>query len=114
MSFWDTLFSKRPEQQQNITLLPSAEFLVAVFGTKVQLVDVRTPREYHDEHINGAINIDWSQPFFFRKEIKKLNKEQPVYLYCRTSNRSQKVAKWLAKSGFAEIYDLQGGIISEK
>jgi rhodanese-related sulfurtransferase len=46
--------------------------------------------------------------------FKKLNPSKPVYLYCRSGNRSGKAANLLAKMGFTEIYDLKGGYMSWK
>ena len=114
MSFLNSLFGKRTEDTRNIVLLPSSEFLVAVIGKKEQLIDVRTPREFDNENIKGAINIDWFQPFRFKKAIQNLDKERAVYDYCRTGNRSHKAALELASMGFVQIYDLQGGITAVK
>ncbi|MGB3150561.1 MAG: rhodanese-like domain-containing protein [Maribacter sp.] len=114
MTFFDFLFGKNESSPNNIQLLQSNEFLIAVLDKQVQLIDVRTPKEYNSEHIKGALNVDWFQPFKFKKSIRKLNKEEAVYMYCRSGNRSQKAAKELAKIGFEKIYDLQGGINSLK
>ena len=81
---------------------------------EVQLVDVRTPREYDSEHIKGVLNIDWFQPFKFKRAVEKLDKNRPVYIYCRTGNRSQKAARKLADFGFTQIYDLERGITDVK
>jgi rhodanese-related sulfurtransferase len=44
--------------------------------------------------------------------FKKLDASKPVYLYCRSGNRSGKAAKILVTLGFNEIYDLRGGYTS--
>jgi rhodanese-related sulfurtransferase len=106
MTFFSSLFGKNDHKQSNVQVLSSIEFLVAVIDKAVQLVDVRTQREYDSEHIKGAMNIDWFQPFKFKMAIKNFDKQQPIYIYCRTGNRSQKAAKKLAEMGFTQIYDL--------
>lgn len=79
----------------------------------VQLVDVRTPEEFESGHIEKSknLNIYDSQ---FEKEISKLDKSQPVFVYCRSGGRSSNAASKLMELGFTEIYDLQGGITSWK
>lgn len=79
----------------------------------VQLVDVRTPKEFKEGHIPTAQNINVKSPTF-NDEIKKLHKNNPVIVYCRSGVRSAKCAKKLFEAGFTEVYDLQGGITSWK
>jgi rhodanese-related sulfurtransferase len=79
----------------------------------VQLIDVRTVTEYQEGHIKDAQNIvylseNWSS------EIAKLDKEDPVYVYCAKGGRSAKCAALLAEAGFKVIYDLEGGITQWK
>jgi rhodanese-related sulfurtransferase len=114
MSFLNSFFRKKQSQSFPISILPCAEFLEAVIDKEVQLIDVRTPREYDSEHIKGAVNIDWFQPFKFKSVIEKFDKDKPVYIYCRTGNRSQKAARKLSNLGFLQIYDLEDGITAVK
>lgn len=76
---------------------------------KAQLVDVRTSEEYNSGHIQNAQNINIYDSNF-DKEISKLNKSEPVFLYCRSGGRSSSAASKLVSLGFTEIYDLQGGV----
>lgn len=71
--FFELLFYKKQIHSYPITILHSAEFIVEVIDMEVQLLDVRTPREYESEHIKGALNIDWFQPFKFKITVEKLN-----------------------------------------
>ncbi len=73
-----------------------------------QFVDVRTPKEYTEGHIKGAENIDFLAEGFLEK-MEKFDKEIPVYIYCRSGNRSAKAAAQLYEIGFKNIIDLQGG-----
>ncbi len=75
----------------------------------VQLVDVRTEREYEKEHIVNSQNIDFNSPTF-DEDIAKLDKAKPVILYCKGGTRSAKCAKKLKAAGFEKVYDLDGGI----
>jgi len=60
------------------------------------------------------------QPFYhlfaeneeiFYRSFEKLDKSKPVYLYCRSGNRSKKSADILIELGFSKVYDLNGGFI---
>ena len=75
----------------------------------VQLVDVRSPKEFDEIRIANAQNIDFSSPTF-EDDINKLDKKKPVILYCKGGVRSAKCAKKLKSAGFEKIYDLDGGI----
>ena len=84
----------------------------AIDNKSIQLVDVRTTNECNNGHISKALNIDFFNRANFQKSFENLDKEKPVYLYCRSGNRSQKAAKRLLKMGFIEIIDLKGGYSS--
>ncbi len=79
----------------------------------VQLVDVRTEKEYALEHIAKSQNIDVRSPNF-DEEITKLDKEKPVIVYCRSGKRSEKCVEKLKDAGFVKIYNLSGGIAKWK
>lgn len=76
----------------------------------IQLVDVRTPKEYKSGYIKSAQNINYSSPDF-ANNLKVLDLQKPVYIYCRSGRRSAKSIKDFQKAGFTKIYDLQGGIL---
>lgn len=111
MSFISALFGKKETQNDSIKVLTPMEFKQKIEGQKTQLVDVRTLKEFNSGHIKGAKNID----FFsgkFHVEFDKLNKEKPVYVYCRSGSRSRQTSKKLLAMGFTMIYDLHGGILN--
>ncbi|MAP53565.1 rhodanese-like domain-containing protein [Altibacter sp.] len=76
---------------------------------KPQLVDVRTPEEFEDVHLVGAVNISVTNDTFL-VNAATLDKETPVYLYCRSGGRSARAAQQFKELGFTKIYDLEGGI----
>lgn len=77
----------------------------------IQLLDVRTSKEYAEGHIRGALNIDVQEPDFEASATDTLNKEKPVYVYCRSGRRSLLAGEMLAKDGYT-VVDLDGGIIA--
>ena len=72
------------------------------------LIDVRTPKEYVQGHIQNAINIDFLATSF-EEELNKLDKQIPIYLYCRSGKRSSMAVKTAKKLGFRHIFHLDGG-----
>ena len=94
----------------NTSVLISAEqMLELVKLEEVQLIDVRTPAEFAEGHIENAKNIDFYSNNF-DLEIDALDKSIPVILYCKSGRRSAKCVSKLNSKGFKVIYDLQGGI----
>ena len=112
MTLFNKLFGTSAKQIPNITILDPREYKSEISKGDVQLVDVRTMREYRSGHIPKALNIDFFQQSSFVQAFEKLDKTKPVYLYCRSGNRSLKAAKRIVKMGFEEVYDLKGGILS--
>lgn len=76
-----------------------------------QLLDVRTPEEFAEGHIGGAMNIDWKADGFAQKAQEQLAKDRPVMVYCRSGRRSAEAAAVLEKLGF-KTYNLKGGILA--
>jgi len=84
----------------------------AVYGNiPPQLVDVRTAEEYREGHLKNAVNICVTDDDFEEK-LAGLNKDEPVYLYCRSGKRSATAAKIMKELGFREIYDMEGGYLN--
>ena len=73
------------------------------------LLDVRTDREFAMGHIRGAAQIDFYRNDF-REELAKLDPNVPVYVYCRSGNRSGQAAKMMKSMGFKTVYNLEGGM----
>ncbi|SHJ23737.1 rhodanese-like domain-containing protein [Aquimarina spongiae] len=80
---------------------------------EVKLIDVRTPQEFAQGHIESAINIDFRNENF-EELIAKVDKTKPVAVYCGKGGRSGKCSSFMKKAGFTKIYDLDGGITEWK
>ena len=76
---------------------------------KIQLVDVRTQEEFNEGYIAEAQNIDYYSDTF-EEDIKKLDTDRPVIVYCKSGGRSAKCAEKMIEAGFVKVYDLDGGI----
>jgi rhodanese-related sulfurtransferase len=73
----------------------------------VVLLDVRTPEEYAEGHVPGAINIDYRQ---IENNLAKLlpHKNDTVIVYCRSGHRAGIAKEILAKNGFTKLRHLSG------
>ena len=73
------------------------------------LLDVRTPEEFADGHIPGALNIP--NESIGENDIAELpDKEQRIYVYCRSGNRSKQASAKLVNLGYTNVVEI-GGII---
>lgn len=75
-----------------------------------QLIDVRTPGEYADGHLTNALNFDWNGAAF-ETQIKNLDKQKPVFVYCLSGGRSGSAAAKMRNEGFAAVYEMNGGMM---
>jgi rhodanese-related sulfurtransferase len=72
------------------------------------IIDVREPGEYANGHIKGALNIPLSQ---LRERIDEIPKEAPVYLHCRTGQRSYNATLALQNLGFQNVHNITGSFL---
>ncbi|ALC92311.1 hypothetical protein AM500_22955 [Bacillus sp. FJAT-18017] len=70
------------------------------------ILDVRTPEEYQDGHIDGAMMIPLQ---VIESEMSKLDKEKTYLVYCRSGNRSKQASDMLSQKGFKHIYNMSDG-----
>lgn len=73
------------------------------------IVDVRTPDEFADGHLENAINIDFNADSF-RDNLNLLDKSNTYLIYCRSGNRSAQALTTMNDLGFSDVRDM-GGII---
>ncbi len=91
--------------------LSPSEFLAGIQNdSDAVLLDVRTPEEYEEKRITGALNIDIYSPDF-QSEIEKLDHSKNYYIYCRSGSRSFHAGLYMAQQGFKNIFNLDSGII---
>jgi rhodanese-related sulfurtransferase len=91
--------------------LVGIEFSKGLIKKQIKIIDVRTPKEFNQGHIENAININFKSSNFI-KSISKLNKDASFLIYCKSGNRSGKAAKIMDSIGFSKIYDLKGGYMN--
>ncbi len=102
--------------QKAVQGLPSsfADLNAADFQKKIAtdnasiVLDVRTPQEYANGHLQNATAINFFDTDF-KEKVSKLDKTKPVFVYCAVGGRSAKASKILQESGFKAVYNLLGG-----
>ena len=90
--------------------LPLAEFAAALKRPGTTLLDVRTPAEFAEGHLPGAVNIDVQSPDFDAR-LAALPADATYAVYCRSGNRSAAAVERMTAAGFTRAYDLAGGIV---
>ncbi len=90
----------------DVTVNQFKDLLIEQGGT---VLDVRTPEEWAEGTISKAEKINFYDDNF-ATNIERLNKEEPVFVYCKSGGRSANAAETLKEKGFSKIYNLDGGI----
>ncbi|PKQ25955.1 MAG: rhodanese-like domain-containing protein [Actinobacteria bacterium HGW-Actinobacteria-4] len=93
------------------THVAAAAFAEALDVPGVVVVDVRTPQEFAQGHLPGAVNIDVESPDF-GAQVAALDLDAPHAIYCRSANRSQVALAIMAQAGHTQTLGLAGGIVA--
>jgi len=72
----------------------------------VTIVDIRDRETFEIDHIENAYHVTGENMEDF---IKKIDKEEPLLVYCYHGNSSQVAAKYFSENGFNQVYTLDGG-----
>src|SRR5213595_1157007 len=76
-------------------------------GEPFELIDVREPFEYEIARIDGAKLIPLGE---ISERLDELSGERPIVVHCHSGTRSAQAARLLQQRGFANVYNLEGGI----
>lgn len=85
-----------------------AEFATLAGSPDVRVIDVRTPEEFADGHIAGAVNIP-VQDANFSAQVAALDPNATYAVYCRSGNRSQPAVAAMSDAGITTIFELNSG-----
>jgi rhodanese-related sulfurtransferase len=77
----------------------------------VIVIDVRTPEEFAQGHLEGAELIDFNGADF-DAQIAELDPDQQYLVYCRSDNRSGQAVAAMAAIGVDRVWDMDGGIVA--
>lgn len=94
------------QKHTRITSVEAKEFIDKT--PDVVIIDVRTPKEFADGHLKGAININVMDEGF-QTAIEALDKNKSYLIYCRSGRRSMNAAKIMQRKNFKYIYEISDG-----
>ncbi len=103
-----SFFFMNCSSQVEVKSISTKELKELLSKEKIQLMDVRTPKEIKEGAIATATFSNYFDTNFNEKASEILDKSKPVYLYCRSGNRSEKASKILQENGY-EVYNVLGG-----
>lgn len=90
-----------------LTAIQAAERLAA--DPEIVIVDIRTPGEFADGHIDGALNIDFYQDDFFDR-LRKLDPTRTYLVHCAVGGRSRTAQRAFASAGLHNVLHMTRGI----
>jgi rhodanese-related sulfurtransferase len=103
----------RPSTQpaRKFTDIDTNRFQELAKQSNTVILDVRTPEEYAAGHLPGAVLIDVRDPEFAKK-IAALDKSKTYLVHCRSGRRSVTACDALGEAGFANLYNMLGGLVA--
>lgn len=93
------------------TVAPEEAQAVIDGGEGVVILDIRTPEEFAEGHIEGAVNIDFYAPDF-ADQLAELDAAGSYVLYCRSDNRSGQAMPVFEDLGFVDVTEVDGGVVA--
>jgi rhodanese-related sulfurtransferase len=93
---------------------PRAQTIIQISVSNLQLdngiiLDVREPWEYAAGHVPGSMLIPLGE---LGSRLQELPNGEAIYVICRSGNRSQQAAQLLVRAGFAQVHNVQGGMLA--
>jgi rhodanese-related sulfurtransferase len=97
----------------NLVRVPATEAAALLDAPPADLVvlDVRTPEEFAEGHLEGAELLDFYRADF-ADQLAALDRGVPYLLYCRSGNRSGQALEMMRQLGFEDVTEVEGGVIS--
>ena len=104
-------FSLSPKNKKN-NHVDSKKWNKLIIDKKTLVLDSRKPFEYNVGSFQRSVNPDVDNFREFPKYLNKLNKDNPIAMFCTGGIRCEKASVFLEKKGFKNVYQLKGGILS--
>ena len=98
-------WKKAGRETDRIKEISAANF-AKVYDENFHLLDVRKESEFDSQHIEGAENFPLD---FINKNMNKLDRNTPYYLYCQGGYRSMITTSILKARGFEKLVNIKGG-----
>ncbi|MBF0597597.1 rhodanese-like domain-containing protein [Faecalibacter rhinopitheci] len=100
------------EIQQIIVSLNNVD-LVDLSDRSNILIDVRTPEEYAEGHVPGAINLNVKDDNF-SKNVAELDSTKNYYIYCRSGVRAKSAEAIMLENNLKSVHTFQDGMLTYK
>ena len=99
----------RPQAEASALTTVSVQQLHEAAQGGALVLDVREPFEYAEGHVEGSILVPLATVAARSGEFPK---DVPVYVFCRSGNRSLEAAQTLVAAGFSDVRNVEGGILA--
>lgn len=106
------IFRKNRDSNENSIDYESAKTILKNDKDAI-LIDVRSPQEYKEGHLDGSINFPLYDLERNSEELLK-NKQNTIILYCQSGSRSNKALQFLKSQGCSSLYQIDGGLDNMK
>lgn len=77
------------------------------------ILDIRPKNEFEEEHVPGAINLDYNG-HQFKKKVETIDKHKNYIIYCRSGVRGEYFMGIMKELGFPHVYNILGGFVGWK
>lgn len=96
-------------EEKNLEVIKVKDWIDMSKQEDVVILDIRTPEEFNEFHLDKAINFDFYRDNH-REELEKLDKNKIYLTHCRSGRRSASNLELMKELGFISVYDMNGGI----
>ena len=98
----------------NIPTIKPQEFAeLCKNGKKIDLIDVRTPVEFREVHVEIARNVPLDQLDSAKlMQARNGTANEPLYVICRSGSRGKQACEKFFKSGFSNVVNIEGGTLA--
>jgi len=95
------------------SILPATFAELCKEGKKVELIDVRTPVEFQEVHVEIARNVPLEQlDVNALMQARNGSAHEPLYFICRSGGRGQQACDKFFKAGFRNVINVEGGTMA--
>lgn len=98
----------------NVTIIKPQELAeLCKDGKKIDLIDVRTPVEFREVHVETARNVPLDQlDVAALMQSRNGSANEPLYVICRSGGRGQQACEKFYKAGFSNVINIEGGTLA--
>ena len=107
---YDTAKKIEPQVSKDLFPTEAWELISTNRENDLVIIDVSTPQEYKDLHLEGAINVSLISRFF-KTRLEVMDRDKTYVVYCKVGGRSKIAQKLMKQFGFQTVYNITGGTL---